>query len=81
VFAYGAGPNAMPTFACTNCGCVSIRVPPDIDADVLIACRDCGHPHGTWAELKRRAEAARNSAHAVDMSASAARIGYASVEP
>jgi hypothetical protein len=45
-------------FSCSACGSASIRAPQQIADDATILCGGCGHPIGTWAELKERAKRA-----------------------
>src|SRR5262249_10149885 len=45
-------------FSCSVCGSASIRAPQQIADDATILCGGCGHPVGTWAELKGRAKTA-----------------------
>ncbi len=45
-------------FSFSVCGSASIRAPQQIADDATILCGGCGHPIGTWAELKEQAKRA-----------------------
>ena len=45
-----------PTFACDDCGSVSLTLPDELVDAALVRCSRCGHVFGCWAEFKQVVE-------------------------
>jgi hypothetical protein len=42
-------------FHCSSCGCPSVSIEPQLEAETRIRCFDCGEVWGTWSQLQQLA--------------------------
>lgn len=46
----------MSTFACHDCGSISIILPADLTDSARVMCSGCGRDYGCWSQFKQDAE-------------------------
>ena len=46
----------MSTFACDDCGSISITLPANLTDSARVMCSSCGRDYGCWFQFKQDAE-------------------------